>query len=178
MTKQKRDRNNFIPTILSKIELASNFHQRVQLAITSRVILNHCKLVFYLRRRHNDLFLYTRLKSDGFGNIVERHNLFLDFYKLIPNLKLDSTKGHYIGWILQLTQDTKDDLIYFLKLISLLSKPKDFYVKDTKIYKSFFNYPEKSEIPVHIQITQSRFLDLRCYDLYKTLTDIGEKNVK
>ena len=176
--KEKRDRNNFIPTILSKIELASNFHQRVQLAITSRVILGHCKLVFYLRRRHNKLFLYIRLKSDGFCSVGERHKFYLDIINLIPNLKIDSIKGHYKGWILSLTEETKEDLITFLKFISLLSKPKDFYVKNSKIYKSFFNYQETSSIPIHIQITWNKLWNLKCYDLYKTLTDIGEKNVR
>lgn len=173
--KQKRDSNNFISVILNKIELASNFHQRVQLAITSKTILKHCRLVFYLRRRHNELFLYIRLKKDGFCSIGERHKFFLDLYKLVPSIKLDSTKGHYIGCILPITQDTKEDLIYFLKLTSLLSKPEDFYSKNTKLYRTFTNYITTSNIPIHIGILWDKFLDLRCYDIYKTLTDIGEK---
>lgn len=174
----KRDNNNFISVILSKIELAKNFHQRVQLAITSRRILRHTYLVFYLRRRYKKLYFYTRLKSDGFGNKKERHNLFRDIVKLIPELQIDGVQGHYKGFIIEITECTKESLILFLKLVALLSKPKDFYVKDTKIYKSFYNYINTSDIPIHIQITQSKFKELTCYDLVQTLLEIkhNEKN--
>lgn len=172
MTTRKRDKNNFIPTILSKIELAYNFHQRIDLAITRRVILNHVHLAFYIRRRHNTIYLYMRVCKEGFGSRTRLHQFYVDITRLIPTLKLEGTQGHYKGCILEIKNETKDDLVYLLKLISLLSKPKDFYVKDTKIYKSFFNYTNASSIPVHLQITQSKFLDLKCYDIYKTLTEI------
>lgn len=172
MTTRKRDKNNFIPTILSKIELANNFHQRIDLAITRRVILSHVHLAFYIRRRHNTIYLYMRVCKEGFGSRTRLHQFYVDLTRLIPTLKLEGTQGHYKGCILEIKNETKDDLVYLLKLISLLSKPKDFYVKDTKIYKSFLNYTNTSSIPIHLQITQSKFLDLKCYDIYKTLTEI------
>lgn len=178
MATRKRDKNNFIPTILSKIELAYNFHQRIDLAITRRVILGHIHLAFYIRRRHNTIYLYMRVCKEGFGSRTRLHQFYVDITRLIPTLKLEGTQGHYKGCILEIKNETKDDLVYLLKLISLLSKPKDFYVKDTKIYKSFFNYKPTSTIPVHLQITQTKFLDLKCYDIYKTLSEIKQYDYK
>lgn len=178
MTTRKRDKNNFIPTILSKIELAYNFHQRIDLAITRRVILKHIHLAFYIRRRHNTIYLYMRVCKEGFGSRTRLHQFYVDMTRLIPALKLEGTQGHYKGCILEIKEETKDDLIYLLKLISLFSKPKDFYVKDTKIYKSFFNYRPTSTIPIHLQITQSKFLDLKCYDIYSTLSEIKPYDYK
>lgn len=172
--KIKRDKNSFIQVILSKIELAQSFHQRIALSITSKRILNHVVLKFYLRKRYNKLFLYIRL-FDKFSNRNERHKFYLDLPKLIPALALTSIKGHYTGWLLELTPENKPQLIKLLKLIVLLANPKDFYRKFQKTTYSYFNYPETSQVPIHFNIKKETLLDLRCYDLFKTLEDIEKR---
>ena len=177
--KSTRDKNNFISIILNKIALAKNFHQRCAFTLTEKRILNHITLKFYIRRRYNDLYLYIRMSKHNFGSIVECHKFFIDIYNLFPQLYLESTQGHYKGWLLKINQDTEDTLISLLKLISLLSRPKDFYVKDTKLFKSYVNYRHTSSIPVHLRFTQVKLLDLRCYDLIKTLyTEVKEYDKK
>lgn len=173
-TRKKRDKNNFIQVILSKIELAQNFHQRIALSITSKSILNHVTLKFYLRKRYNNLYLYVRA-LDNFGSITARHQMYLDFKTIIPEIELESTKGHYTGLILQLTVETRPSLIRFLKLIAILASPKDFYVKKLKATRSFMNYTETSQTPIHFNISELKLLDLKCYDIYKTLEDIKPK---
>lgn len=169
-----RDKNNFITIILNKIELAKNFHQRVALSITSKVIMNCITLKFYLRRRYQKLFLYTRFQKCSLGNVSNRHQLINDIKTLVPELSIESTKGHHLGFILELNNDTKDALIQFLKIIALLASPKDFYVKDTQVYKSFWNYRHTSSIPVHLQITQSLFRTLKSADLIYYLSEVQQ----
>lgn len=173
MSKTK-DKNNFINIILNKIELARNFHQRVALSITSKVIMNCITLKFYLRRRYQKLFLYTRLQKCSLGNVSNRHQLINDIKALVPDLSIESTKGHHLGFILELNNDTKDALIQFLKIIAVLASPKDFYVKDTQVYKSFWNYRHASSIPIHLQITQSLFRTLKSTDLIYYLSEVQQ----
>lgn len=173
MSKTK-DKNNFINIILNKIELARNFHQRVALSITSKVIMNCITLKFYLRRRYQKLFLYTRLQKCSLGNVSNRHQLINDIKTLVPELSIESTQGHHLGFILELNNDTKDALIQFLKIIAVLASPKDFYVKDTQVYKSFWNYRLTSSIPVHLQITQSLFRTLKSADLIYYLSEVQQ----
>lgn len=169
--KRKRDRNNFIQVILSKIALARDFKQRIALTITSKVILRHVTLRFYLRKRYNDLYLFICLK-DGFGSITERHRFYKDFVSLIPQLRTEGIKGHYTGFTLLLNSNSNDSLVLLLKLISLLSHPEDFYCKDTKIYKSFFNYPETSQTPIHLNFTLTKLKQLQCFDLYDFMFNV------
>lgn len=169
-----KDKNNFINIILNKIELAKNFHQRVALSITSKVIMNCITLKFYLRRRYQKLFLYARLQKCSLGNVSNRHQLINDIKTLVPELSIESTKGHHLGFILELDNDTKDALIQFLKIIAVLASPKDFYVKDTQVYKSFWNYQHTSSIPVHLQITQSLFRTLKSADLIYYLSEVQQ----
>lgn len=169
-----KDKNNFINIILNKIELAKNFHQRVALSITSKVIMNCITLKFYLRRRYQKLFLYTRLQKCSLGNVSNRHQLINDIKTLVPELSIESTKGHHLGFILELNNDTKDALIQFLKIIAVLASPKDFYVKDTQVYKSFWNYQHTSSIPIHLQITQSLFRTLKSADLMYYLSEVQQ----
>jgi len=169
-----KDKNNFINIILNKIELAKNFHQRVALSITSKVIMNCITLKFYLRRRYRKLFLYTRLQKCSLGNVSNRHQLINDIKTLVPELSIESTKGHHLGFILELNNDTKDALIQFLKIIAVLASPKDFYVKDTQVYKSFWNYQHTSSIPIHLQITQSLFRTLKSADLIYYLSEVQQ----
>lgn len=171
MSKTK-DKNNFINIILNKIELAKNFHQRVALSITSKVIMDCITLKFYLRRRYQKLFLYTRFHKCSLGNVSNKHQLINDIKTLVPDLSIESTKGHHLGFILELNNDTKDALIQFLKIIAVLASPKDFYVKDTQVYKSFWNYRHTSSIPIHLQITQSLFRTLKSTDLIYQLLEI------
>lgn len=173
MSKTK-DKNNFINVILNKIELAKNFHQRVALSITSKIIMNCITLKFYLRRRYQKLFLYTRLQKCSLGNVSNRHQLVNDIKTLVPELSIESTKGHHLGFILELNSDTKDALIQFLKIIAVLASPKDFYVKDTQVYKSFWNYRHTSSIPIHLQITQSLFRTLKSADLIYYLSEVQQ----
>lgn len=176
--KRKRDPNNFISLILNKISLASAFHQRVALSITSKVILNCCTLKFYIRKRHDELYLYTRILG-SFGNIEQRH-LFIKELAYLCSQDIESTKGHFTGLILHLTENTRDALINYLKLIALLAHPKDFYKRCTKIYTSFFNYPESSSIPIHICITNSNIEKLFNFNfnslIYDTFNSIGAKH--
>lgn len=172
--KRKRDKNNFIQVVLSKIELAQEFHQRIALSITSKVILNHVTLKFYLRKRYDNLYLYIR-PFDNFGSITVRHQMFLDFKTIIPELQLEATKGHFTGLLLQLTPETKPSLIRFLKLVAILANPKDFYIKKLKTTRSFTNYTEASQTPIHFNISELILLDLKCHDIYKTLEDIKPK---
>lgn len=173
MSKTK-DKNNFINIILNKIELAKNFHQRVALSITSKVIMNCITLKFYLRRRYQKLFLYTRFQRCSLGNVSNRHQLINDIKTLVPELSIESTKGHHLGFILELNNDTKGALIQFLKIIAVLASPKDFYVKDTQVYKSFWNYQHTSSIPIHLQITQSLFRTLKSADLIYYLSEVQQ----
>lgn len=173
MSKTK-DKNNFINIILNKIVLAKNFHQRVALSITSKVIMNCITLKFYLRRRYQKLFLYIRLQKCSLGNVSNRHQLINDIKTLVPELSIESTKGHHLGFILELNNDTKDALIQFLKIIAVLAGPKDFYVKDTQVYKSFWNYQHTSSIPIHLQITQSLFRTLKSADLIYYLSEVQQ----
>jgi hypothetical protein len=169
-----KDKNNFINIILNKIELAKNFHQRVALSITSKAIMNCITLKFYLRRRYQKLFLYTRFQKCSLGNVSNRHQLINDIKTLVPELSIESTKGHHLGFILELNNDTKDALIQFLKIIAVLASPKDFYVKDTQVYKSFWNYQHTSSIPIHLQITQSLFRTLKSADLIYYLSEVQQ----
>lgn len=169
-----KDKNNFINIILNKIELARNFHQRVALSITSKVIMNCVTLKFYLRRRYQKLFLYTRFQKCSLGNVSNKHKLINDIKTLVPDLSIESTKGHHLGFILELNNDTKDALIQFLKIIAVLASPKDFYVKDTQVYKSFWNYRHTSSIPIHLQITQSLFKTLKSADLIDYLSEVQQ----
>lgn len=173
MSKTK-DKNNFINLILNKIELAKNFHQRVALSITSKAIMNCITLKFYLRRRYQKLFLYTRLQKCSLGNVSNKHKLINDIKTLVPELSIESTKGHHLGFILELNNDTKGALIQFLKIIAVLASPKDFYVKDTQVYKSFWNYQHTSSIPIHLQITQSLFRTLKSADLIYYLSEVQQ----
>lgn len=169
-----KDKNNFINIILNKIELAKNFHQRVALSITSKVIMNCITLKFYLRRRYQKLFLYTRFQKCSLGNVSNKHKLINDIKILVPDLSIESTKGHHLGFILELNNDTKDALVQFLKIIAVLASPKDFYVKDTQVYKSFWNYRHTSSIPIHLQITQSLFRTLKSADLIDYLSEVQQ----
>ena len=170
----KKDKNNFINIILNKITLAQNFSQRVDLTITRKRILNHIMLSFYLRRRYNTLILYIR-PVDKFGSITERHKFYKDFKLLIPSLKFEGTKGHYKGFLLTICNETNNDLILLLKLISLFSRPKDFYTKNSKVFKSFFNYVNTSLIPIHLRFTNKQLSELTCGDIILLLNSIEEQ---
>lgn len=164
----KRDKNNFISIILNKIILASNYSQKCNLSITSKLICNHIRFKFYLRRRYKQIYLYTRF-TDNFGNIQQRHEFYRDLQILIPNIEIESIKGHYTGLVINTSHP--ETLHLFLKLISLLSNPKDFNVKKTKIYKVFHNKLCASNIPIHIHFTHTQLNQLKCYDLIRILID-------
>lgn len=146
----KKDKNNFINIILNKVILARDFHQRVALSITSKSILNHVVLKFYLRRRYNNLYLYTRIQ-DNFSNKTERHNFYRDLKVLIPELVIEGKKGNYTGLTLDVTY-TNESLVQYLKLIAMFARPQDFYRTLKKDSISYTNYITTSKIPIHINI--------------------------
>lgn len=173
----KRDSNSFISLILSKIELARNFKQRIALTITCKRILGHITLKFYLRKRHKKLYLFIR-SIGNFGSIQQRHKFYLDIKKLIPNVTIESTKGHYTGFIIDIFEHY-ETVIQMLKLISLLSRPKDFYKKETKVFISYYNYQESSVTPIHIRFTHAELKQLEYSDLLYTLyTQVKEFEIK
>lgn len=175
--KIKRDPNNFIHIILNKLTLVKEFHQRIDLSITSKVILNCATLKFYIRRRHQKVFLYTRFQGN-FGSIKNRHLFISDFIKLIPSLQIESTKGHYSGLIIEINESTNNDLIMYLKLLSLLSKAKDFYKKETKAFISYYNYINTSQTPIHLRFTHSQLNQLLNLDLKSYLNSIKEQHIE
>lgn len=175
--KRKRDHNNFINLILSKIELASRFHQRIAMNITSKRILKYITLKFYIRKRYKKLFLYTRA-TGNFSSVTELHNLYRDFKTIIPELIIEGKQGHYTGWILPIDNSNPESLTKYLKLISLLSNTKDFYSKQTQIYRCFYNYQGSSHIPVHLNITNKIIDSLQFCDLIETLKGVLKFDIK
>lgn len=168
--KVKRDRNNFITIILSRIMTAKLFHQRVALSITSKRVLNYIHCKFYIRRRYNDLYLYIRIQGN-FRNIRECHTFIEDLYNITPCAKIEGSQGHYKGLVIPLTDNVINyDLINFLKLLSLLAHPQDFYRNITKVYYSYYNYQDTSSIPIHLRFTKSLINNLKNEDLKQLLT--------
>lgn len=173
---KRKDSNNFINIILNKISLAQNFSQKVALSITKRKILKHVTLKFYLRRRYETLILYVRV-DDRFRNKGERGNFYRDLKLLIPDIEIEGTQGHYKGFGLELRSDANESLILLLKLISLFSRPKDFYVKNGNIWKSYYNYVESSKIPIHFRFTSSLLSQLKNEDIIELFDSILEEKI-
>lgn len=172
----RKDRNNFIRLILQKIALVKSFHQKIAMSITRKVFLNCFEAKFYLRKRYEKVFLYTRIKYVKSGKVTNLHTCILDLFRCLKNSQLESTKGHLNGIVID--TDNTDDLVVLLKLIAILSSPKDFVMKDTKVYKCIYNKKETSDIPIHFRITQKLFLDFKNYDIYALLTNGIEKYVE
>lgn len=172
----KKDRNNFIRLVLQKIALVKTFHQRVAMSITRKVFLNCFEAKFYLRKRYDKVFLYTRIKYVKSGKVTNLHTCILDLYRCLKNATLESTQGHLNGIVIN--TNNMDDIATLLKLIAILSSPKDFVMKDTKVYKCIYNKLKSSDIPIHFRITQTLFLDFRNYDICALLTNGIEKYVK
>ena len=159
----KKDRNNFIELILKSIICSKYFHQKIRLAITNRTILNHIKLRFYLRRRFDKIYLYTRVLKSGFGN-NKNLKLFLDDIKLlIPAIEIETTQGHFKGLVLDI--DNKEDLILYLSVLSLLSRPDDFLLKKSKVFYSYYNKIDSSKIPIHFRFTSHKIGNLKTIEL-------------
>lgn len=173
----KRDKNSFISLILSKIELARNFKQRIALTITCKRILGHITLKFYLRKRHQKLYLFIR-PIDNFGNMQQRHKFYLDIKRLIPEVTIESIKGHYTGFVIDIIEHY-NAVIQILKLTSLLSRPQDFYIRKTKVFLNYYNYQAASVTPIHIRFTHTELKQLECDDLTYTLyTQVKEFEIK
>lgn len=173
---KRKDSNNFINVILNKISMAQNFSQRIALSITKKSLLKHVTFKFYLRRRFKRLYLYIRVQ-DKFRNRKERGRFYRDMKLLVPKLDIEGTTGNYTGLILELCNNTNESLILLLKLISLFSKPKDFYVKNGTIWKSFYNYVESSKIPIHIRFTNNILSQLTNEDLIELFNSISEEKI-
>lgn len=171
----KKDKNKFIEIILNKISMAQNFSQKVALTITKKKILKHVTLKFYLRRRFKRLYLYIRV-DDRFRNRLERGRFYRDMKLLVSSLDIEGTHGNYTGLILELCNDTNESLILLLKLISLFSRPKDFYVKNGTIWKSYYNYVDSSKIPIHVRFTNNLLSNLENEDLIELFNSIKEYN--
>lgn len=171
----KKDKNKFIEIILNKISMAQNFSQKVALTITKKKILKHVTLRFYLRKRFKRLYLYIRV-DDRFRNRLERGRFYRDMKLLVSSLDIEGTHGNYTGLILELCDDTNENLILLLKLISLFSKPKDFYVKNGTIWKSYYNYVDSSKIPICLRFTNNLLSNLENEDLIELFNSIKEYN--
>ena len=167
---------SFIDVILNKISLAKGFHQQTKFTMTTANILNCFKLVFYLRKRYKNIYLYTRVKFIKAGFRYNIHNFIYDLQKILPSIQLETTQGHITGFTIDVIND-EETLYNFLKLIAILKAPEYFYSKDTKIYKSFYNYIATNRTPIHFRITQKALLELTCYDLYKQLYDIHKYDI-
>ena len=170
---KRKDPNNFISVILNKISMAQSFSQKVALTISKRKMLKHVTLRFYLRHRFKNLYLYIRV-DDNFRNRKERGRFYRDMKLLVPSLGIEGTYGNYTGLILELCNDTNESLILLLKLISLFSRPKDFYVKNGTIWKSYYNYVESSKIPIHFRFTNNLLSQLTNEDLIELFNSILE----
>ena len=156
---------------MSRVTLARNFHLRVDLTLTEKKLLKYIKVKFYIRRRHNKLYLYSRFYPQGFGNTALKHQFLLDLLVLIPELKCESTQGHHLGLLLDVTTD-EAVLSKYLKLLSFLAHPDTFYYKNTKVYKCYYNYPTSSSIPIHFHITQTQYNSLQHVDLINTFKSV------
>lgn len=166
----KRDKNNFIELIITKLSLTRDFKQKIQLNITQKRILNHVSLKFYIRKRYKKLFLYTSVTGKNLSRI-NKHSIIKDFKTLIPEIEIDSTQGNYKGILINAT-DNYETIIKFLKLISLLSQPNDFYLKESSVYKSYFNYIQKSKIPIHLKLTKKVIQQLKDIDIINVLNSV------
>lgn len=172
----KRDKNSFIELIVTKLSLARDFKQKIQLNITQKRILNHVALKFYIRKRYRKLFLYTSVTGKNLSRI-NKHSIIKDFKMLIPEIEIDSTQGNYKGILLNAT-DNYETIIKFLKLISILSQPNDFYLKESNIYKSYFNYIQKSKIPIHLKLTKKIIQQLKDQDIINVLNSVKKFETK
>lgn len=160
---QVKEKNNFINIIVNSVYKARNFKQRIRLCVTSKVICNHVQLRFYLRKRYNKVYLYTRILRKGFGNNKNQKDFLDDIVLLVPEITIESTQGHYTGLLLD--TDNNEALVTYLKLIALLARSKDFALQKTKVYISFFNKPETSSIPIHGNITCTQFKQLKSKEI-------------
>ena len=167
---------SFIDVILNKISLAKGFHQQTKFTLTTANILNCFKLVFYLRKRYKNIYLYTRVKFIKAGFRYNIHNFINDLQKILSNIQLETTQGHITGFTIDVIND-EETLYNFLKLISILKAPEYFYSKDTKVYKSFYNYIATNKIPIHFRITQKTLSELTCYDLFQQLNSVGKYDI-
>lgn len=159
----KKDRNNFINLILQKISLVKNFHQRIAMSITSKVILNCYEAKFYLRKRREKIFLYTRFRTLKSTSRSLLHHCIKDINSLLYHGEIESIKGHIQGIVID--TDNTDDLVQLLKIIAILSSPQDFYKEDKKIYRCIYNYPYTSQIPIHFKITKKKLNELQHPDI-------------
>lgn len=149
----KRDRNNFITLILSNLELARHFHKRVDLNITAKKILGHIYLRFYIRRRYNKLYLYTRVLDKGFGNRQQKKKFLQDMCQLVSGLTIETTQGHRRGLLIEAS--SINSIVTYLKYISLFAYPKDFYYVPKDLTLSIRNYEDASTIPIHISFRRN-----------------------
>ena len=58
------------------------------------------------------------------------------------------------------------------KINLFISRPQDFYVKLNKSSLSFYNKPESSHIPVHLQITNTKLQNIESSDLASVLWSV------
>ena len=164
---RNKDPNNYIKLILSSLQLAKNFHQKVRFAITEKFVLHCYSFKFYIRRRYQKVFLYTRIKAIKASTIKGINEFITNLKILLPETTIESTRGHLKGLVLN--SDDTETLTKLLALISVLSKPQDFYKKETTIYTSFYNYIASSPIPIHIRFTNKQIAQLTDNDIINLL---------
>ena len=171
---QVKDKNNFINVIVNNVYKAKEFKQRINLSITSRRLCGYINVKFYLRKRYNKVYLYTRIINDKFSSREVHKNFINDLCVLLPDLEIVSTKGHYKGVLLD--TDIPGLLTKYLKLIALLSRPQDFYKKVSKLFINFLNYKHTSSIPIHSGITKSQFDKLKGGDIKYVFQSLNSYN--
>lgn len=164
------DKFNFINIICLSVYKARLFHQQFRFTLTSKRLLGFTTARFYIRRRHDVIYLYTRILKDGFGNRQEHSKFIKDLKLCIPELELESTQGYYKGVVLN-TADI-NALEKFLKLMALLTSPNSFRTVKRLTRIPFFNLISCSAIPVHGYITKKTFEQLQSRDLKYVFEDL------
>jgi len=161
---------NFINLILKDIALVKQFKQTIRLNITSKQVCKRFNFKFYLRKRWNKLYLYTRVLNKGFGNRTLLKEFLQDLKTLLPMLQIVTTKGHYKGIIIDV--DNEIVLRRYLEIVALLSNTKAFTkIKRTdssNIYKS----NNLTKIPMKLLLLNSLLNNLKSLDIKQTLNEV------
>ena len=168
-----KEPNNFINLIINSVYKARNFKQQFRFTITSKEVLKSITLRFYIRKRYNEVYLYTRIYKNNFGNNKHQYEFLksilgiLGYESRINEIQILSTQGHYKGILINTQYE--DILNNFLKLISYLANFKSFEVKETTHHISFKNKVESSTIPIHFRVLKSNYNKIIGTEIYETI---------
>ena len=166
---QVKEPNNFINLILNSVYKARGFKQQFRFTITSKVVCECITLRFYIRKRYNEVYLYTRIYKDNFGNNQHIKDFLESICLLCNDISIVSTQGHYKG--LLINTSNSESLYNYLKLIAVLANPHTFITTKNKYFISLKNKVESSRIPVHTKIN-TKVIESLSEDVKKTLYNI------